>query len=696
MHASSRKSAPEFREKRSLISIVLALAILASGLFSIVLGAAGIFVSAQIKESWAPTVWELFARSGMMLFVGVYVLLDIAFGLVFAVCSYFVFRVKHMEFAALTGVAAGLSAVFAYGLGEWWTQVGQTNYLGLGVVYARVILQGSLPLVACAASLTVQREEAKTLMGRRIRSFWTDFSHNRIGLLGVALLSAYVVSAIFVPIVSLGIDPNKTKLADNRVPPEWMTMLNPAMSDVPRSSNYATNWTTANLEFVPDYIRTHPNFTWALDQGSFVLNISGIVVTETTPFCVILESSSFNYTYDPPRGLAFKIMFDVTVDPRSYKVAYNQLNQSYVTSSITSKSNVEINLTTPSATLSLWDAEWSIYQLSYLVKNYAQGLEPINLSSADQRLITNKQTYMTVLSSDLYWGYRMNYVNPGGGIDPEGLSRALFGTKGNRFFRTYIFIAPYSTGGEKPIHFYAKVAPASVSIKGTVWGLMGTDHLGRDVWSRTVHGVKISLAIGMIAALISLSLGVLVGVVSGYLGGTTGELMMRSVDVLMALPVLPLLIVLTTRFGRNIWYIVMLIAFFGWQGLSRVIRSRVLSLREVPFVESATASGATRTHIMLRHILPNVLPVILSDFVLSVPGAIVSEAGLSFLGFGDPRTPTWGREFNIMWIDGGAFSTLAWWWIVPPTVAITMLCLAFVFLGHALDEVVNPKLRRRR
>ena len=225
---------------------------------------------------------------------------------------------------------------------------------------------------------------------------------------------------------------------------------------------------------------------------------------------------------------------------------------------------------------------------------------------------------------------------------------------------------------------------------------MCTDHLGRDVWSRVVHGIKISLAIGLAAAVVSVVMGIMVGVVSGYLGGVVDEALMRLVDILLCLPVLPLLMVLVYMYGRNVWYIVILIAVFGWQGLSRVIRSQVLSLRESAFVECAVASGASRAYIMFRHLIPNVLPIVLADFVLSVPGAIMTEASLSFIGFGDPTTPTWGREFNIMWTEGGAFTYFCWWWIFPPGIAITLLCLAFVFLGHAVDEIVNPRLRRRR
>jgi peptide/nickel transport system permease protein len=170
---------------------------------------------------------------------------------------------------------------------------------------------------------------------------------------------------------------------------------------------------------------------------------------------------------------------------------------------------------------------------------------------------------------------------------------------------------------------------------------------------------------------------------------------MRIVDILLCLPLLPLLLALVALYGRNVYYIVLFIAIFGWQGLARVIRSQTLSIRETAYIDTAKASGASGFYIMLRHIVPNIIPVAFASMILAVPSAILFEASLSFLGFGDPRVATWGMMLQHAFGFGG-FSHLAWWWIIPPGLAIIGLCLSFVFIGYAFDEIVNPRLRRRR
>jgi len=241
----------------------------------------------------------------------------------------------------------------------------------------------------------------------------------------------------------------------------------------------------------------------------------------------------------------------------------------------------------------------------------------------------------------------------------------------------------------------ATVSDFKIHVPGLLWGLLGTEEYGRDCWSRLIWGTRVSLAVGIAAAIISVGIGLLIGLVSGYYGGLVDEGLMRTVDILLCLPLLPILMLLITMLQqRSILYIVLLIAIFGWQGLARMVRSQVLSLREMPFVECAVASGASRPYIIFKHLLPNVMPLALADLVLSVPGAILLEAALSFIGFGDISTPTWGREYAGM--ESAAVKVDYWWWMLPPGIAITILCVGFVFLGHAIDEIVNPRLRRRR
>jgi ABC-type dipeptide/oligopeptide/nickel transport system permease subunit len=289
-------------------------------------------------------------------------------------------------------------------------------------------------------------------------------------------------------------------------------------------------------------------------------------------------------------------------------------------------------------------------------------------------------------SSD-YW------LNVALGLDAgnENLANMTFTEPGEYNFILHLNFSPEAERATCKII----VIDTTFIIPGLLHGILGTDNAGGDIFSQLVYGSRISLEIGLLAAAISTSLGILIGIIAGYMGGLVDELTMRVVDILLCLPVLPLLLALVFLFGKSVWYIVLLIAVFGWQGLSRLVRSLVLSLRETAFIECARASGASRFYIMTKHLIPNVLPVAFASLVLSVPSAILTEASLSFLGFGDPASPTWGRMLQQAF-GFGAFKALAWWWIIPPGLALTALCLSFVFMGHAVDEIVNPRLRRRR
>jgi len=231
-------------------------------------------------------------------------------------------------------------------------------------------------------------------------------------------------------------------------------------------------------------------------------------------------------------------------------------------------------------------------------------------------------------------------------------------------------------------------------IPGRLHGLLGTDHVGGDLWSQFVYGTRTSLIIGFVVAIIAVVLGTLVGIVSGYLGRWVDELLMRIVDVMISIPFLPILIVMVSVVGKSLWTLIFLIALFSWMSVARLVRSQTLSLRERSFVEAARAAGASPGYIMRTHILPNVLGLVFASLVLLVPGGIVSEATLSFLGFGDPRVPTWGRMLQNA-RGFGAFGELAWWWILPPGLALTLLAMAFVFIGNTLDDILNRRSNER-
>jgi len=232
-----------------------------------------------------------------------------------------------------------------------------------------------------------------------------------------------------------------------------------------------------------------------------------------------------------------------------------------------------------------------------------------------------------------------------------------------------------------------------LDLYGTSFGLLGTDHQGRDLFAQLIYGTRISLYLGILVAVMSVSIGLVVGLAAGYLGKFADELLMRFNDLLLVLPGLPLLIVLVAVLGASIENLIILMGFLGWNGFARLVRSQVLSLKERPFVEAAKSVGAGTGHIIWRHILPNVMSLVYITLATSVPGAVTAEAALSWLGFYDPNRMSWGRMlFGVF--EGGAVRN--WWWVIMPGLMISLLAVSFILLGFALDDILNPKLRVRK
>jgi peptide/nickel transport system permease protein len=222
---------------------------------------------------------------------------------------------------------------------------------------------------------------------------------------------------------------------------------------------------------------------------------------------------------------------------------------------------------------------------------------------------------------------------------------------------------------------------------------LGTDNVGRDILAQLLEGAKVAFVVGLSAAFFSIVIGTLIGMVSGYAGGLLDTFLMRLADIIMVLPSLVILLILASLFGQfNIWIIVFIIAIMRWPAVSRVIRSQTLTLKHRPFIEASRVAGASHVRIIFRHIMPNVLPLAFLYMTFRVTSAILVEAALSFLGFGDPSQVSWGMMLQWVWKSGHMFQ--APYWLIPPGLCISLLTLAFYMLGRAMDEVLDPRLRK--
>jgi peptide/nickel transport system permease protein len=223
---------------------------------------------------------------------------------------------------------------------------------------------------------------------------------------------------------------------------------------------------------------------------------------------------------------------------------------------------------------------------------------------------------------------------------------------------------------------------------------LGTDNFGRSVLDLVIVGARISLLVGITATLVAVLIGATIGVVSGYYGGTRLDTGLNALtNWFLVIPWLVLAIVLSAILGASVWIIIIVIGITSWAQPARLIRAQALSVRARPYVERARVLGCGDRTIVARHILPNVAPVIFANAILTVAVAILTETTLSILGLGDATAISWGVVIEQAF-SAGAMTNGYWWWLVPPGVAIVCVTLAFTMCGYALDEVLNPKLRR--
>lgn len=224
---------------------------------------------------------------------------------------------------------------------------------------------------------------------------------------------------------------------------------------------------------------------------------------------------------------------------------------------------------------------------------------------------------------------------------------------------------------------------------------LGTDNLGQPIWDQLVYGSRVSLLVGVAATLIAVVVGLVVGAAAGFFGGWVDAVLSRLSEWFLVIPFIPLAIVLAKVLGPSLRNIIFVIGITSWPVIARLIRAQVLTLKQRLYVERSRALGASSFHVLRRHILPNVMPLVIANATLTVPIAILSETTLAFLGLGDPTQVSWGSMLEEAY-SRGALSQEAWWWYGPPGLAVVLVVLAFTFVGRSLETVLDPRLREER
>jgi peptide/nickel transport system permease protein len=221
---------------------------------------------------------------------------------------------------------------------------------------------------------------------------------------------------------------------------------------------------------------------------------------------------------------------------------------------------------------------------------------------------------------------------------------------------------------------------------------MGTDSLGRSVWTQFVWGSRISLLVGLAATVLAIVIGTVVGVAAGFYGGRIEGVLMRLTEWFLVIPFLPLAIALAAVLGPSLRNIILVIGITSWPSTARLVRAQVLTVKQRLYVDRSRALGASDGHLMARHVLPNIAGLVLANTTLTVPVAILSETTLAFLGLGDPTNASWGKMLEEAF-QQGALTVQAWWYYIPPGLGILLVVLAFTLVGHALEEVLDPRLK---
>ncbi|MFW9908324.1 MAG: ABC transporter permease subunit [Candidatus Thorarchaeota archaeon] len=505
--------------------------------------------------------------------------------------------------------------------------------------------------------------------------FWREYRKHKIGILGIIVLFFYIGMAFGAPIFATHDPSPNAKVAPSFLAPGWMSFFDP--------TGVATG------EFMPD------EFLNNADEISIEEPVSGLHQDEFAAehFVDTQGEGAMNLTWTHTPGSMDWRLYDPSGQmPDSNSFIYFTQSFEWTYNRLPSDVNMTLEYAvTRTGDFQTQEAGGLMFKIyMWLIDSSGNWRQVYRSFPPYTEIYQNRRIDLNYFDIAEAWR-GMIEDETGQQEDPDNILTVAVGLAPTSNFRSYLATEPEDEYTGSVTVTFRRV---SMMVYGDYFGVLGTTDKGGDAWSQLVFGSRVSLTIGILATGLATAVGVIVGLVAGYFGGKTDEVLMRFVDFLLVIPSLPLMMVLAAFLGPTIENIIVVISILGWTGTSRLIRSQVMAEKNKAYVESARAIGASDTYIIFRHVLPNVTPILFANITLGVVGAILSESGLAFLGLTDPSAPSWGRMLADAQGTGG-FSAGAWWVVVFPGLMITILSLAFTFVGHTLDQVLNPRLRER-
>jgi len=501
-----------------------------------------------------------------------------------------------------------------------------------------------------------------------VKRFWSDYKHQKSGMLGLIFLILLVGLAIAAPFIT---SPD--------VPEKWQT----GVAWITNPKNAPPSWENY---FIKETKATQVEYT--------IQNMHVEKAVNGT-YNVYTLSMTYDMRYDvPPADIVITGLVSNASNPRQNPVVKVDLirppEPGVKENALTLLSQIQL----PSnGSIQVGPLDQTRSHLLYWL--YLNGI--IKIPNVPPQMITPETINMFIMGNTTL--YQLVAA-----MDPM---RVMFGritddngnplpvesviSKPQSFKGTYKLVLTITAPKEVALDF----TNFKVAFVGRTYGLLGTDQFGRPIALGILWGIRVALAIGIAVAVSSVLIGILIGVTSAYLGGWADEAIQRFTEFMMTLPVLPMLILLSLYFGGriNLKELVFFLVLFGWMGTSKVARSMALQIKEQTYVEAARALGASTGRIVFKHIVPQLLPYAFASIALSVPGAILNEAGLSFLGLTAQNLITWGQMLNAANQNAATINGY-WWQVIPPGLAISFVGLIFVLIGVSLDTVLNPKLKR--